>query len=244
MVYPFTSGVSVNVNTRCLVKEKPKDRERLNEVRKAATKHVGLGIRIPFTDYEGVPTEEAQLQANEPRPKPGRFPTHQRSRRVAQMEPDVESQLPPSRQSRRSSISRHMRGHESQGSFHAPSIREPEDIANERPSHRQSSNQGRYPSPQGSRHSRRESQDPNQQTRVSRDAADIARNSFAKTTKSTKHRSSAAQMSVDQGGNHRQKQSKSHVNSRRSRQTTRELDSYQRQGRSGPSGVQIDDESR
>lgn len=72
MPNPLARGISVNPRTRCFVREKPKDVARLDPKRASSMKQLGLGLRIPLTDFEGVQEEEAAIPARGA--QPGRGP--------------------------------------------------------------------------------------------------------------------------------------------------------------------------
>lgn len=66
-------GISINPRTRCFVREKPKDVDRLDARRASSTKQFALGLRIPITDFEGVQEDEAAALPARPNwgPPPG-----------------------------------------------------------------------------------------------------------------------------------------------------------------------------
>ena len=68
MVNLLPRGVSVNPKTRCLVREKPEDRARLDEQRKASVRQVALGISVPITNFEGLPPDDNPTPNNQMRP--------------------------------------------------------------------------------------------------------------------------------------------------------------------------------
>ena len=244
MVYPLTSGVSVNVKARCLVREKPKDRERLDELRKASTKRVAFGIDIPFTTFEGIPDEELPFQANEVPQKEGRSSAHPTNRPGAQMGSDLESQPPtmisPILQPPKTSLSRPNPIQGSQRAQRTPPSMVAGGLPPELPSRGRGHGQQSRNSTHDSRRSRRNSQVSqltNQQPQSPENPTNMAGKMHPDFFDSQNRESFVSQMSVDKAPDTQKEFPSLSVGNQRSRQSAREP-SHQKQTRPIPQRVQ------